>query len=253
MSFQEINLYQSQEQPGINKNIQIFVVTVSNINKLIKKVGTIEDSYELRQTIEKLINNNTNLAKEITECLQVIHKNTSGNRKVEMKKINCDFLTELSKFQFDIKSYCDKKIKINIQNIQNNQNDQNIENIQQPITFSVNSSFPDQEQHFECGVSSQLIEERHAEIREIEQKMTILNEIFKDLDQLTAEQSPHIDNIEVYLSNSEQYTTDSLLEVSKSDQKQTYSRKSICCLMLLIIAIIIIVIFGFLIAMKSVN
>lgn len=86
-----------------------------------------------------------------------------------------------------------------------------------------------------------LIQEREEEIRGIEQGITELNEIFRDLGTMVTEQGVMVDNIEQNVSNAATHTKAADRELITAARYQKGARNRMCCL-LLILAIILTVV-----------
>ena len=69
-------------------------------------------------------------------------------------------------------------------------------------------------------VTTTMIQERDAEIRNINREMATVNEIFKDLAHIVDEQQTDIDNIETMMEQSNQHAKAGLEQVQKANEYQ---------------------------------
>jgi t-SNARE complex subunit (syntaxin) len=93
----------------------------------------------------------------------------------------------------------------------------------------------------EVDFQESLIIERESEIRNIEQSVGELNELFRDVAHIVHEQGAMLDTIEVNVQNTSTDTRQADLELRSANRYQKQARGKMCCL-LLILAIILTVI-----------
>lgn len=74
-------------------------------------------------------------------------------------------------------------------------------------------------------LNHEIIQERHDKIKEIEQQVTELNEMFKDLQNIIAIQNPLIEKIAEKIENSVDHATHAVKEVTQAENN---SRSSTC-------------------------
>jgi len=93
----------------------------------------------------------------------------------------------------------------------------------------------------EVDFQENLIIEREGEIRQIEQSVTELNELFRDVAHIVREQGDMIDAIDVNVENTLADTRGADVELRSASRYQKASRNKACCL-LLILAIVLVII-----------
>ena len=96
-------------------------------------------------------------------------------------------------------------------------------------------------QQSEVDFQENLIIEREAEIRNIEQGVSELNELFRDVATIVREQGDMIDTIDVNVENVRNDTRGADVELRQASKYQKNARNKACCL-LLIMAIVLIII-----------
>ena len=93
----------------------------------------------------------------------------------------------------------------------------------------------------EVDFQESLIVERESEIRNIEQSVGELNELFRDVAHIVHEQGGQLDTIDGNVSNVAQDTRHADLELRSANKYQKAARGKACCL-LLILAIVVVII-----------
>jgi len=96
-------------------------------------------------------------------------------------------------------------------------------------------------QQEEVNFQEQLIIEREGEIRQIEQSVGELNELFRDVAHIVREQGDVIDAIDVNVENTLNDTRGADVHLRSASRYQKAARNKACCL-LLILAIVLIII-----------
>lgn len=87
-----------------------------------------------------------------------------------------------------------------------------------------------------------LIVEREAEIRNIEQGVTELNELFRDVAHIVSEQGEQLDVISNNVENTRNDTSGAALELGSAARYQRNARSKACCLLLILAVILTVVI-----------
>jgi t-SNARE complex subunit (syntaxin) len=87
-----------------------------------------------------------------------------------------------------------------------------------------------------------LIIERESEIRNIEQSVGELNELFRDVAHIVREQGTNLDTIEVNVQNTVQDTRQADLELRAADRHQRNARGKACCLLVIMAVVVTIIV-----------
>ena len=94
----------------------------------------------------------------------------------------------------------------------------------------------------EVDFQDSLIVEREAEIRNIEQGVTELNELFRDVAHIVTEQGEVLDTIANNVENTRSDTRGADLELRSAARYQKNARSKACCLLLILAVILTIII-----------
>lgn len=93
----------------------------------------------------------------------------------------------------------------------------------------------------EVDFQSNLIIEREAEIRQIEQSVGELNDLFRDVATMVHEQGSNLETIEGNVEGVRDDTRGADIELGKAYRYQKSSRNKACCLLLILAIVLIIV------------
>jgi len=94
----------------------------------------------------------------------------------------------------------------------------------------------------EVDFQESLIIERESEIRNIEQSVGELNELFRDVAHIVHEQGEQMDLISVNVDNTRTDTRGADLELRSASRYQRSARNKACCLLLILAVVLIIVV-----------
>lgn len=102
-------------------------------------------------------------------------------------------------------------------------------------------------QQDEVDYQETLIIEREGEIRQIEQSVGELNELFRDVAHIVREQGDTLDTIDVNVENTLQDTRGADVELRSASRYQKSARNKACCLLLIMAIVLIIIVLAVLI------
>ena len=94
----------------------------------------------------------------------------------------------------------------------------------------------------EVDFQDSLIVERESEIRNIEQSVGELNELFRDVAHIVHEQGAQLDTISVNVQNTAGDTRQADIELRSANRYQKQARGKACCLLLILAVVLIIII-----------
>lgn len=97
-------------------------------------------------------------------------------------------------------------------------------------------------QQDEVDFQENLIIEREGEIRQIEQSVGELNELFRDVAHIVREQGDMIDTIDVNVENTLTDTRGADVELRSASRYQKSARNKACCLLLILAMVLVIVV-----------
>ncbi|KAI9483661.1 MAG: t-SNARE [Benjaminiella poitrasii] len=231
---------------------QIFHINgnITSIERLVGFLGTARDSPDTRNKLHdvtegtrELIRDTTSDIKQLSQY-QITDPKKTRQRKLEQQKLSKDFQKVLAEFQkiqresvSKQREYVDKK-KASTAALQSQiDDDEEQANNQQQQLLQVDDTqrrIQIEALDNEIEYNETLIAEREGEIRDIEQGMTELNEVFRDLGMLVNEQESGIQSIYGNVLNIAQNTKQASEELTVANRHQKKARKNMCCFMLII-------------------
>ncbi|XP_065842840.1 syntaxin-7-like [Oscarella lobularis] len=239
----------------IKTNIQQISSNVAAIQRMDNQLGTVHDGAPLRQKLADVQTSTALLAKDASVSLQQLAKLDGGSeserqqRKMQQKRLTDNFSQVLSRFKTVEKSVVAKQKSF-------------VEKARRTASFSAMDDDDESSdttalmqrqqggmavQKLEGDVDLDLIREREDAIKNIEQTMTDVNQIFKDLSVMVYEQGDMIDNIESNVEEAHGDVRNANVQLASARDHQKKARKKKCCCLILcligvaVIAIIIVV------------
>ncbi|KAL4191932.1 hypothetical protein AMTRI_Chr06g169730 [Amborella trichopoda] len=227
---------------------------VSTFRRQVEALGTSKDTPDHRQKLHTTRQRIGQLVKETSTKLKALsdvdHLETDTNKKVEHAKLARDFQAILKDFQkvqqlaaeretayapLVSKSVLPSRSGSDDPNtsLDTNQENQGLlrEYKRQEILLLEN----------EVVFNEAIIEERDQGIRDIQEQIGEVNEIFKDLAVLVHEQGVMIDDIDSNIQSSHTVTVQAKTQLAKAS-KSVKSRSSWSCWLLIIVLIIVIIV-----------
>ncbi|KAH8549462.1 t-SNARE [Umbelopsis sp. PMI_123] len=248
LNYKQITQRISQQIFHINGNI-------SSIDRLIDFLGSPRDSAEIRNKLHDVTESTRDLVKDTSEDIKLLSQcpipddRTARQRKLEQQKLSKDFQKVISEFQraqrlsaSKQREYVDKaKATTAMLQSQTGQPFELEEHAssdhEPPVIEDPQRRLQLQALDNEIEYNEALITEREGEIQEIEQGITELNEIFRDLGTLVNEQETGIQSIYGNVLNIAQSTRDAASELVTANRHQKNARKNMCCLLLIIVVV----------------
>ncbi|KAI7886560.1 t-SNARE [Lichtheimia hyalospora FSU 10163] len=240
----------SQQVFHINGNI-------SSIERLVGYLGGSRDTPDTRTKLHEVTESTRELIKDSTHDLknlaqfQTVDPKKARQRKLEQQKLSKDFQKVLGEFQkvqrlsaSKQREYVDKT-KATTAMLQSQQaiaEEEAVHGQQQQQQQQTEVQAADDAQRRmqlqaldnEIEYNEVMITEREGEIQGIEQGITELNEIFRDLGMLVNEQESGIQSIYGNVLNISQNTRQAADELTVANRHQKNARKNMCCLLLIV-------------------
>jgi len=231
-------------------SLQVFKINsnVQGILKLVDQLGTGRDSGTVRKSLHDLTETTREMAKRGTDDLKKLAalQSTVPKQKTAMQKTSHDFQLSLVAFQRAQQISAERQrtvvdgVKLAVE--------------EEAIPEASPSTSPQRQvQQFqqtlsphELAYQESLIQEREAEIREIETGIHELSEIFRDLGTLVNEQGGMLDNIESNISSVAVDTAGAAEELSTAHDYQRRAGRRAACLLIVIVVVICIVLLAIL-------
>ena len=234
----------SQQVFHINGNI-------TSIERLVGFLGTSRDTPDIRNKLHDVTEGTRDLIKDTTSNIKSLAQYQTSDpkktrqRKLEQQKLSKDFQKVLAEFQkiqresvSKQREYVDKK-KATTAALQSQVDDDGGDQVQQEQQQLLQVDDAQRRIQIEAldneiEYNETLISEREGEIQGIEQGITELNEIFRDLGMLVNEQDSGIQSIYGNVLNISQNTKQAADELTTANRHQKRARKNMCCFMLII-------------------
>ena len=227
-------------------NTKQLAASVNQLSTFLNTLGSGRDSQQLRDRIAALVDSTRDVAKataaDIKELSQKANRAPSDVR-ARIPKLNKDLQTWLTKFQELSRIYQKKITSVPVPPASTpssasafasraapsvSAEEAARQEEQQALLAAKQSAFlyVDNERAFNDG----LIREREEGIHEIEQSITEVNDIFRELAAITQQQSSLVDDIESNIENSAHNAAKGVSELQKASELQRSSRSKICCI-----------------------
>uniref|UniRef100_A0A0C9S859 TSA: Wollemia nobilis Ref_Wollemi_Transcript_5736_1229 transcribed RNA sequence n=1 Tax=Wollemia nobilis TaxID=56998 RepID=A0A0C9S859_9CONI len=228
---------------------------VSTFQRLVNTIGTPKDTPELREKLHKTRQHIGQMVKDTSAKLRAAsevdqHTEVSSSKKIADAKLAKDFQAVLKEFQKAQRlaaeretaytpfvpqavlpsSYIASELNLSPDKSQEQQA-LLIESRRQEVLQLEN----------EVVFNEAIIDERDQGIKEIQQQIGEVNEIFKDLAVLVHEQGVMIDDIDSNIDNSYSATVQAKSQLSKASKSQK-SNSSLTCLLLVIFGVVLLII-----------
>ncbi|KAB8621889.1 hypothetical protein FH972_026000 [Carpinus fangiana] len=220
----------------------------SNINKLARQVellGTKRETERVRERVQNLIEETGDGFKEVGEGLKRINawSDLGPHQVYTQRKLTNEFNTSLSEFQVLSRRAIEKQREaraaiIEAESAAGDGSSGAQGQGQDQVQLQEQPRLADQS---EVDFQSSLIVERETEIRQIEQSVGELNELFRDVASMVHDQGAMIDTIEGNVVNVRDDTRGADTELTQANRYQRNARSKAFCL-LLILAIVVLVI-----------
>ncbi|KAI5078757.1 hypothetical protein GOP47_0006428 [Adiantum capillus-veneris] len=265
MSFQDIEkgptqpLLDNKQEPSKAVAAGIFQIntSVSTFKRLVNTLGTPKDTPELREKLHKTRLHIVQLATETSAKLKAASEtdhitDVNPGKKIADAKLAKDYQAVLQEFQKAQRTAAERETayapfvpqavlpstytasELNLPAEEAQVQEHRallVEQRRQEVLFLEN----------EIVFNEALIEERDQGIREIQQQIGEVNEIFKDLAVLVHEQGVMIDDIDSNIETSHAATAQANRQLTKAAKSQK-SNSSLACLLLVIFGIVLLIV-----------
>ncbi|KAH8832539.1 t-SNARE, partial [Flagelloscypha sp. PMI_526] len=260
MSFQDVEQGLSQPAPlnspgpsafktlQSSLGLQVFKLNsnIQGILKLVDQLGTSRDNASLRKTLHDLTESTRDMSKRAGEELKQLAMQVDGDssRKTLFEKTSHDVQRSLVAFQNAQKVSAERQRTV-VQGVKLAVD----QSSDQPYSDEPPAS-PQQRQAqllqsqlspHELAYQQTLVQEREAEIREIETGIHELADIFRDLGSLVNQQGDMLENIESNISSVEIDTGAAARELTQAHEYQRKAGRRAACLMIIVIIVVAIV------------
>ncbi|OBT83196.1 hypothetical protein VE02_07720 [Pseudogymnoascus sp. 03VT05] len=228
---------------------KLFTLT-GNISRLTNQVallGTKRDTERVRERVHDILEETTEDFKNIGEGVKRIQswEDVSPSQKYTQQKLSREFQATLTEFQ-NVQRRALEKERTTAAAAR-----AALEEATSPSAEGGNPSFGQQQQQSqeqlrlasqdEVDFQDSLIVERETEIRNIEQGVSELNELFRDVAHIVGEQGEQLDTIAANVENTRSDTRGADLELRSAARYQKNARSKMCMLLLILAVILTII------------
>eukprot|EP00850_Spirogloea_muscicola_P006045 SM000028S10139 [mRNA] locus=s28:514817:518207:- [translate_table: standard] len=217
---------------------------VATFKRLVNTLGTPKDTPELREKIHKARQNIGQLVKEtsakLKDASEVDHQvPVPANKKLSDAKLAKDFQAILKEFQKAQRIAADRETIyqpfVPAREMTSSTGPDHMQQAQQQQVIEIDN---------ELVFNEAIIEERDQGIREIQQQIGEVHEIFKDLAVLIHEQGGMIDDIEANIESGHALTMQANTQLSKAAKSQRSANSLTCWLMCIFGGALLIILLG---------
>lgn len=249
--------YQSGETSGaddgsklaqiIGGNIQKISQNVTQLERLVKQIGTSQDSEELRDKLHQTTHYTNQIAKETNKEMQrLAHIPTpttpSAQRQLKMQRerLTEEFSNALKNFQTVQRTSAERERASLSRARASSGSTYSPYTDDTPATEFSQQGFSQTAQvlEMENDVDLTLIKERESAIKQLESDIMDVNQIFKDLGMLVHEQGEVLDSIEANVESTDMHVTDGTKQLEQAINYQSKARRKKCCLIVVLLVIL---------------
>ncbi|KAJ5938776.1 hypothetical protein N7466_001910 [Penicillium verhagenii] len=243
---------QYRDDPGFDHlaeslSDQIFSLT-SNTTRLSSQIallGTKRDTERVRERVHNLLEETRAGFKETGEGLKKIQtwEDVNPSQKWTQQKLSSEFKANLEEFQTVQRRALEKQrasavaARTAIDDGEQPSGDADVQLQEQQLLEQ-----PRLAHQGEVDFQETLIIEREAEIRNIEQSVGELNELFRDVAHIVGEQGGQLDIISENVQNVTQDTRGANVELRGASRYQKNARNKACCLFVILAVILLIIV-----------
>lgn len=266
---------------GFNKQIQEVEKQVDKLSGLLAKLKDANEESKsvtkasamkaIRKRMEKDVDEVGKIARNVKAKIEAINKDNLANRQ----KPGCEKGTAVDRSRMNMTNSLTKKFKdlmTAFQTLRQNIDEEYREVVERRV-ITVTGTRPDEEtinNLIETGNSEQIfqnaiqetgrgevlstleeIQERHDAVKEIEQKLLDLHQIYLDMAVLVEAQGEILDNIESQVSNAVDHVQSGTTALQNAKKLQKKTRKWTCIAIIILLIIIAIIVVGVIQPWKS--
>ncbi|OQV22914.1 putative Syntaxin-12 [Hypsibius exemplaris] len=228
---------------NVGSNIQRMSSQISDVERMVRQIGTPSDSTDLRERLHTLTHGVHDMAKQTGEMIKEMGNlpptyQQTDQRQQKLLKENLvrQFSDALDRFQKAQRLAAQKEresvVRARAQSSNNAQTEWNpFEDGSQagrapPPPYMQNQTVL----QVEDDVDIQALREREEAIRRLEADIGDVNQIFKDLAVLVHEQGEIIDSIEANVEGAQVHVEQGTTQLSEARRYQTKARKKMVCI-----------------------
>ncbi|KAH8697222.1 SNARE domain protein [Talaromyces proteolyticus] len=233
-----------------NLSNQLFTLTsnISNLSKQIALLGTKRDTERVRERVHDLLEETRSGFKDAGDAIKKVQtwEDVNPSQKWTQQKLSSEFKAALEEFQTVQRRALEKQRASATASrtaleeggpVPGVEGQQQLQQLQQQELEQPRLANQD-----EVDFQEALIIERESEIRNIEQSVGELNELFRDVAHIVHEQGGELDIISENVENVTTDTQGANVELRSASRYQKNARNKMCCLLVILAVILTIII-----------
>ncbi|KAL4921232.1 t-SNARE [Aspergillus aurantiobrunneus] len=226
---------------------QLFTLT-SNITRLsdqIALLGTKRDTERVRERVHSLLEQTRTGFRDVGEGIKKVQtwEDVNPSQKWTQQKLSTEFQATLKEFQTVQRRALEKQRASAVAaRSAVEEAEHPTEGAAQQQQQQLLEEQPRLANQDEVDFQEALIIEREAEIRNIEQSVGELNELFRDVAHIVSEQGEQLDTISGNVENVHADTRGANVELRSASRYQKNARNKACCLLIILAVILTIII-----------
>jgi len=242
------NSVEAQELKKLQDSVQLFSRRVSQIENSMKQIGTPRDNHALRARVRNGVDEAQLQMREITAHVKRISAmDMSGAEKKKYQTLRQKLIEDFVRIGKDfqrVSSLAAEREKAPIPETVMRKAQAGAEMDAQEKQALLEAERKEQAAQLESqrayidGVNLQ----REEEVRQLENNVIMVNEMFHDLAQIVKEQDVLIDNIDSNVSNALADVEEGERQIDKAADYQKKSRSKMCCILALVLVILLVVV-----------
>ncbi|MCJ1283841.1 hypothetical protein MMC26_003172 [Xylographa opegraphella] len=231
-------------------SVKLFSLT-SNISRLssqISLLGTKRDTERVRERVHDLLEESRDVFKDVGEGIKRLTswEDLSPSQKYTQQKLSREFQASGTEFQ-SIQRLALEKQRASASATRTAIDSGDSSSLPRYSDDPKQTQVQEQDQlrlasQDEVDFQESLIVERESEIRNIEQSVGELNELFRDVAHIVREQGTVLDTIEVNVQNTATDTRQADVELRSANRYQRQARGKACCLLLILAVVLVVII-----------
>ncbi|XP_052775811.1 syntaxin-7-like isoform X2 [Mya arenaria] len=233
----------------IGGNVQKISQNVSQLERLVRQIGTPQDSEEVRDRVHEITHSTNQLAKDTNKDMQTLahlppqYSQQQRQIKLQKERLTEQFSDVLKNFQTVQRTAAEKerasisRARAASSNSYSGFGEDTTENQFTEPGYSKTAQVLQMENDVDIGA----IREREGAIKQLESDIMDVNQIFKDLGMLVHEQGEALDSIEANVEHATIHVEEGTKQLGKARDYQSKARRKKCCLIIVLLVVLAVV------------
>jgi len=241
-------------QQRVNMALQQLSSAVPQIQRLIAKVGTAEDTAEHRHAIRERIVATQSFVQQLSDALTQMaplvdvaeSPDEVNKRRRSLEKLKKDAGVWAQRYVEMSKMWVDKDRRTQVQPSTGRQTQAALDEAY-PSSSERQALLADQKQQYffvesDLKVNEVIIREREEEIKKIEQAVVEVNDMFRDLSVLVVAGGQMIDSIEAHIEEAVVQSEMGVKELQTAESYQKAGNRKTCIIIMIIVCVVIVIV-----------